>query len=216
MSAQFPRDADRIAWWKALRECTESRVTTSMRAVLFALSSWADPQGGECFPSQKMIAAAAGLKEKTAQSLMSRAERLGWVRSWSVHKPGTRLSFNRYRLTIPGTATIPIEKARHRSTTGSLTRGAGGKFKTTTPLDSADDTAAHALTTPLHSGNTSPLTLPVPHLPGFSTKEKRIKERAQGLMADGHDDATIAGIMWREEIPAATLRVWRLELQIPF
>lgn len=42
-----------------------------------------------------------------------------------------------------------------------------------------------------------------------------IKTRALALMADGYDDAAIAGIMHTHEIPESTLRAWRSEL-IPF
>jgi hypothetical protein len=215
MTEDFPRDVDRNTWWKALRTATDPRLTTSMRAVLAMLSTWADPDGGSCYPSQKMLAIACALKEKTVQRLLSQAERMGWVRSWSVPKPGTRLSFNQYRPTLPGRNSLLLAKVRHRSAAGSLSRGKGGKFNTTTPLHSADDTAVRAFTTPLYSGDTSPVTYPVPHQVGRSTTVNGEKARALALMADGHDDAAIAGIMWRAEVPEATLRAWREEL-IPF
>jgi len=217
MSAELPRDVGCLEWWKALRTCTDPALTKGIRAVLWPLSTWADYQtGGSCYPTQRLVAIAVGMKEKTVQRLLSRAERLGWLRSWSVPVPGKRVSFNRYQLTLPGTAVLPLRKPRHRSTAGSLSRGKAGKFLSTTPLHSADDTAVHALTTPLHSGNTSPLIYPRPPNGGRSTSDDQLRARVLRLVADGHDDATIAGLLFQHEVPEATIRQWRAESSIPF
>ncbi len=200
----MPRDTDRLAWWRELRE--RGPTESTLRHVLLTLSTWADPEGGSCYPSQAKIAGGAALAEKTVQRLLRRAQDLGWVRAWLVNVPGSRKHTKHYRLTVPdGT-----EAKRPRYAAGLIPRARGGRFRGSTPLGSAINPAGEVRSAPLHSGGTSPGEN------HYSTKEEVLREsdirgNAIELMRDGLDDPTIAGVLWRFEVSERVIRQWRLE-----
>lgn len=67
--------------WRWRRSVANSSLPATTRAVLRALTEFMDSDGGSCFPSQREVAAAAGLCENTVSGHLARAEKAGWVRS---------------------------------------------------------------------------------------------------------------------------------------
>jgi hypothetical protein len=175
-----------------------------MRLVLLELSTWADADGGRCFPSQRSIADATGLSEKRCQRLLSIAERRGWLRSWLVSVPNSKVHRKHYALTIPA----PDEPEQPRRAAGLIRRDSKGQFKASTPPTGTINPAHGDRTTPPQDGSTSPL------LNQYTPKEEGIQEevflrrRVLELHRQGRDPASIAGLMWRHELPERLIREW--------
>jgi hypothetical protein len=98
---------DRIRWWMELRERGPGK---SVRALCFALSTWMDPTGGSCYPTQEQIARAMCITSKSAQLLIKAAERQLWIRVVTERKPGRGWRHCRYVPTIPVRVCTTLEQ----------------------------------------------------------------------------------------------------------
>lgn len=74
-----------IARWRSAILSAEGPPKASTKAVLAVLAEYADPDGGNCFPSVDSIGCAAGLSKRSVIAHLSEAKELGWL---DVHARG--------------------------------------------------------------------------------------------------------------------------------
>ena len=85
-------------WIEAVRE--HEGIPTSAKAVLLILASYAAPDGGRCFPSQKRLAKNSGLTERSVRTQLKRSEEMGLLSICKVPQTGAP-NRNLYKLKLP-------------------------------------------------------------------------------------------------------------------
>ena len=85
----------------ALRESDLEGVT---KGILFALSTYAKPDGSDCYPSTQTLATASGFSRRTVEMHLSKAEAAGWFIRHQDKFDGQKWANYTYQLTAKGCA----------------------------------------------------------------------------------------------------------------
>lgn len=78
-----------------------SQLAPSARHVAHVLAAHADADGGNCFPSQRTIAASTGYTRQTTLTHLLTLENAGWIRRYSRGRGGLGWRRTAYHLLIP-------------------------------------------------------------------------------------------------------------------
>lgn len=90
-------------WLEAVRKCQQ--ISTSAQALMLALASYADIEGGSCFPTVQQLAQDCGLKRRQTKYLLREAEQLGLIAIQARFRGGRQTS-NGYTLKLPSEAVV--------------------------------------------------------------------------------------------------------------
>jgi hypothetical protein len=203
----MPQDVRRIEWWKSLRERGPDH--RNPRLVLLVLSTWMDPDGGSCYPTQLSIAQAATLNVKTVQRLLKRANATGWIRTWQTNAGNHSWRRTHYHATLPTTDHKEADKPRPPEAT--FKRDARGRF-TNVP-------AGQTATPPSHSGVREPLPHQVREVfekksSPSSDSNSQLKRTVVRLAEAGRTPAEIAGILFQYEVGEPQIAQWIREASV--
>jgi DNA-binding transcriptional ArsR family regulator len=84
----------RFEWEQALRR--DPYLVMGEKGMALLVATWADLDGGSCFPSIETLARSAGYRQRSVRKIIARLRDAGWLRI----EPRSGKS-NGYRLTIP-------------------------------------------------------------------------------------------------------------------
>lgn len=99
------------AWMRAVREAPKVVLDGTTKLVLLVLGTYADPDGGNCFPGQKRLASRCGKSERVIRRALRKARQKGFIRSHR-RQYGTERTSNLYELVIPEEGSPPVENRR--------------------------------------------------------------------------------------------------------
>lgn len=100
----------RFKWERALRESQE--LSAMAKLVMYTLASYADMDGGSCFPGQKRLAKECRKSVSTIGRALKEAEGAGFIER-QRRQVGMNRTSDLYQLTLPGCGKASAEPVTH-------------------------------------------------------------------------------------------------------